>query len=137
MMKSFLIAYISAVVAFLIIDGLWLGVIAKSFYAEYLKDFLRKDFLVAPAAGFYLLYTAGLVFLAVRPGQLDISLFNVAAYGAIVGFLAYGTYDMTNYATLRDWPLIVSAVDLLWGTLLSAAVATLSRMVLLGTNSLS
>lgn len=135
MMKSFFIAYITAVVAFLIIDGLWLGVIAKSFYAEYMKDFLRKDILVAPAAGFYLLYTAGLVFLAVRPGQLDISLFNVAAYGAIVGFLAYGTYDMTNYATLRDWPLIVSAVDLLWGTLLSAAVATLSRMVLLGTNS--
>ena len=129
-MKSFAIAYIGAVVAFLVIDGIWLGVVAKSFYAEHLGDLLRKNFLPIPAAAFYLAYTAGLVFLAVRPGQADISLASVAFYGAVVGFLSYGTYDMTNLSTLRDWPWIVSVVDLLWGTTLSASVATLSALAL-------
>ena len=129
-MKSFGIAYIAAVVAFLVIDGIWLGVVAKSFYAEQLGDLLRKNFLPLPAMAFYMAYTAGLVFLAVRPGQPDISLANVAFYGAVVGFLSYGTYDMTNLSTLRDWPWIVSVVDLVWGTVLSASVATLSALAL-------
>lgn len=135
MMKSYLIAYASAVVAFLLVDGIWLGVVAKSFYAEHMGDLLRKDFLVVPAVGFYLLFTAGLVFLAVRPEQTDVSLLSVALYGAVVGFLAYGTYDMTNLATLRNWPLIVSVVDMLWGTVLSATVATVSRLVLTNTSN--
>lgn len=129
-MKSFVIAYGAAVIAFLVLDGLWLGVVAKGFYAEHLGNLLRKNFLPGPAIAFYLLYTAGLVFLAVRPGQADISLLNVALYGAVVGFLSYGTYDMTNLATLRDWPWVVSVVDLLWGTILSATVATASAYAL-------
>lgn len=129
-MKSFIIAYIAAIVAFLVIDGLWLGVVAKSFYAEKLGELLRKDILAVPAMLFYLAYTAGLVFLAVRPGQADISLVSVVFYGALVGFLAYGTYNMTNLATLRDWPLAVSVVDLIWGTVLSASVAAISALAL-------
>lgn len=129
-MKSFAIAYGAAVVAFLIIDGIWLGVVAKSFYATHMGDLLRKNFLPLPAVAFYLVYTAGLVFLAVRPGQADVSLASVALYGAVVGFMAYGTYDMTNLATLRDWPWIISVVDMIWGTVLSATVATLSAMAL-------
>lgn len=129
-MKSFAIAYGAAVVAFLIIDGIWLGVVAKSFYATHMGDLLRKNFLPLPAVAFYLVYTAGLVFLAVRPGQADVSLASVALYGAVVGFMAYGTYDMTNLATLRDWPWIISVVDMIWGTVLSATVATLSAMTL-------
>ncbi|MFK8081628.1 MAG: DUF2177 family protein [Granulosicoccus sp.] len=129
-MKSFVIAYGAAVMAFLVLDGLWLGVVAKSFYADHLGDLLRRDFLPVPAIAFYMLYTAGLVFLAVRPGQTDITLGSVAFYGAIVGFLAYGTYDMTNLATLRDWPWIVSVVDLVWGTTLSATVALVAALAL-------
>ncbi len=129
-MKSFVIAYGAAVLAFLVIDGIWLGVVAKSFYANHLGDLLRKNFLPLPAIAFYLAYTAGLVFLAVRPGQSDVSLASVALYGALVGFMAYGTYDMTNLATLRDWPWVVSVVDLIWGTVLSATVATVSAMAL-------
>jgi len=127
-MKIYLIAYAAAVVAFLIIDGLWLGLIAKNFYANQLGDLLRKNFLVVPGALFYLAYTAGLVFLAVRPMQPELSLANVALYGAIVGFLSYGTYDMTNLSTIRDWPVMVSVVDLIWGTVLSASVATVSAV---------
>ena len=129
-MKSFAIAYVAAVIAFMIIDGIWLGVVAKGFYAEHLGDLLRKNFLPLPAMAFYLLYTAGLVFLAVRPGQADVKLLSVALYGALVGFLSYGTYDMTNLSTLRDWPWIVSVVDVVWGTLLSASVATISALAL-------
>jgi len=129
-MKSFAIAYAAAVIAFLVIDGLWLGVVAKSFYADNLGSLLRDKVLVLPALAFYLVYTAGLVFLAVRPGQVDVSLASVALYGAVVGFLAYGTYDMTNLATLRDWPLIVSVVDMIWGTVLSATVACISALAL-------
>ena len=127
-MKIYLIAYVSAVLAFLVLDGLWLGLVAKNFYAEQMGELLRKDFLVAPAAGFYLAYAAGLVFLAVRPMHPELSLANVAFYGAVVGFLAYGTYDMTNLSTVRGWPPMMSVVDLLWGTVLSAGVATASAM---------
>lgn len=127
-MKIYLIAYLSAVAAFLVIDGLWLGLIAKNFYAEQMGELLREDFLVIPAAAFYLAYTAGLVFLAVRPGDPQIALSQVALYGAVVGFLAYGTYDMTNLSTVRGWSPLMSVVDLVWGTVLSASVATLSAM---------
>ncbi len=127
-MKIYLIAYLAAVVAFIIIDGLWLGIVARNLYASQMGDLLRKEFLVGPAAAFYLVYAAGLVFLAVRPMQPELSLMNVAAYGAIVGFLAYGTYDMTNLSTVRDWPVLISVVDLVWGTVLSASVATISAI---------
>ena len=122
-MKNYLIAYGAAIVAFLIIDGIWLGLVAKNFYANNLGELLRKDFLVLPGVIFYLMFTAGLVFLAVRPGQPDISLLNIALHGAVVGLLAYGTYDLTNLSTLRSWPPILSIVDMAWGTVLSASVS--------------
>lgn len=129
-MKPFAIAYGAALLAFLIIDGIWLGVVAKSFYANQLGDLLRKNVLALPALAFYMLYTAGLVFLAVRPGQEGVSLSSVAMYGAVAGFLAYGTYNITNLATLRDWPALMSYVDMTWGVMLSAMVATISASVL-------
>ena len=127
-MKTLTIAYGAALLAFLVIDGLWLGVVANSFYSDQLSGFLRDRPLALPAIVFYLFYTAGLVFLAVRPGQANVSLASVAFYGAIVGALGYGTYNMTNLATLRDWPWLVSVVDLTWGAVLSASVATVSSL---------
>lgn len=127
-MKPYLVAYLTALIVFLVIDGLWLGVFAKQFYAEQLGSLLRKDLLVVPALAFYVLYCAGLVVLAVRPEQPEVSLMSVAMYGALVGFLAYGTYDMTNLATLKDWPMLMSIVDIAWGTALTAAVSTLSAI---------
>ena len=127
-MKNYLIAYGAAIVAFLIIDGIWLGLVAKNFYANNLGDLLRKDFLVLPGVIFYLMFTLGLVFLAVRPGQPDISLVNIALHGAVVGLLAYGTYDLTNLSTLRGWPPILSIVDMAWGTVLSASVSLSSAI---------
>lgn len=122
-MKTFLIAYGAAIAAFLIIDGIWLGLVAKNFYADHLGELLRKDFLVFPGVIFYLMFTAGLVFLAVRPSQPELSLANIALHGAIVGLMAYGTYDLTNLATLKDWPVLVTVVDIAWGTTLAALVS--------------
>ena len=127
-MKPAVVAWIAAVATFLVVDGLWLGVVARDFYASRLGELMRQPVLVAPAALFYLCYTAGLVFLAVRPYSPELSLGNVALYGAVVGFLAYGTYDVTNLATLRDWPLAVSVVDLIWGTVLSSAVSVVAAI---------
>ena len=127
-MKTLTIAYLAALLAFLVIDGLWLGVVAKSFYGNQLGEFLRDRPLVLPAVAFYLVYTAGLVFLAVRPGQPDVSLASVALYGGIVGLVGYGTYNMTNLATLRDWPWLLGVVDMTWGAVLSASVATVSAL---------
>ncbi len=122
-MKNFIIAYVASLSTFLVIDAIWLGLIAKKFYAAQLGSLMREDILFVPAGIFYLLFSAGIVLLAVRPDQPQLSLLNIAFYGAVVGFIAYGTYDVTNLATIKDWPLTMSIVDLVWGTCISALVA--------------
>jgi len=122
-MKLFAIAYFSTLIAFVFIDAIWLGLVAKKFYATQLGPLMRDDILFLPAGIFYLLYSAGIVLLAVRPEQSNLSLLNVAFYGAVVGFIAYGTYDVTNLATIKNWPALMSLVDLVWGTAISSFVA--------------
>ncbi len=122
-MKNFIIAYLATLVSFLVIDAIWLGLIAKKFYANQLGPLMREDILFLPAGIFYLFYAAGIVLLAVRPDQPGHSIISVAFYGAVIGFIAYGTYDATNLATLKDWPVLMSAVDLIWGICISAVVA--------------
>lgn len=127
-MKAFLFAYGASLLTFLVVDAVWLGVIAKRFYAEQLGGLMRPDILFLPAGVFYLLYSVGIVVLAVRPEQPNLSLVNVAVYGALVGFIAYGTYNATNLATLRDWPATMSLVDMCWGVSVSAAMAVLGAV---------
>jgi len=122
-MKPFAIAYCSSLITFLVIDAIWLGLIAKNFYAAQLGPLMRDDILFIPAGVFYLLYSASIVLLAVRPAQPELTLMNVAFYGAVVGFVAYGTYDVTNFATIKNWPPLMSVVDLVWGTAISSLVA--------------
>lgn len=122
-MKQFFVAYLSSLLTFLVIDAVWLGLIAKKFYANQLGSLMREDILFLPAGVFYLLYSAGVVLLAVRPEQPNLSLLNVAFYGGVVGFIAYGTYDVTNLATVKNWPPLMSFVDLVWGTAISSLVA--------------
>jgi len=122
-MKPFVIAYFSCLITFVVIDAVWLGLVAKQFYSNQLGGLMREDILFVPAGIFYLLYTAGIVLLAVRPEQPNLSLLNVAFYGAVVGFIAYGTYDVTNLATIKNWPPLMSVVDLVWGTTISSLVA--------------
>ena len=111
---------------FFAIDLVWLGVVAKAFYRRHLGHLLAADVNWPAAIAFYLLFIAGIVLFAVRPALEANSAMRALAYGALFGFFTYATYDLTNHATMRDWPAIVTVVDLGWGTTLSAVVAYLS-----------
>ena len=116
-------AWVATTIAFLLVDGLWLGIVAKNFYREQL-GFLMKDSVNFPAAaGFYLLYSAAVVYLASMPGFRESSAMTALMSGAVFGLAAYGTYDMTNLATLKNWPIAMSIVDMVWGTVLTSFVA--------------
>jgi len=122
---QFFTAYISGLIAFLAIDYIWLKYIALSFYRDQIGQLMLDKPNLGIALLFYLFYVVGVVVLAVNPalekGQWTIALL----YGGLLGFVAYGTYDITNLATLKSWPPIVAVVDIIWGTVLTASVATI------------
>jgi uncharacterized membrane protein len=124
-MKATVVAYVATLVAFLGIDAIWLSLAGGRIYRAVLKDILLEGFSPAPAVAFYLIFAAGLVILAVRPGLEAGSVRVAAGNGALLGFLAYATYDLSNQATLRNWTATLTLTDLAWGTALSAAAATL------------
>jgi uncharacterized membrane protein len=126
-MKIYLTAYVLALLAFVAIDFIWLSSMAGVLYKPSLGDMLAPAFRPAPAVLFYLVYAAGLTFFAVRPGLARGSLATAIVHGAAFGFVAYATYDLTNQATLKNWPTILTVADLAWGSLLSAAAAGISR----------
>jgi len=111
---------------FFAIDLVWLGVVAKDFYRQHIGHLLAPQVNWPAAIAFYLLFIGGLVFFAVKPALDAGSATRALGYGALLGLLTYATYDLTNQATMRDWPFLVTAVDLAWGTVLSATVAFLS-----------
>jgi len=121
-----LLVYGITVPIFFAIDLVWLVVVARSFYRQHLGHLLAAEVRWGPAILFYLVFIAGLVFFAVRPALAAGSATRALGYGALFGLVTYATYDLTNHATLRDWPAIVTAVDLAWGSVLSASVAFLS-----------
>lgn len=114
--------YVVAVVVFLIVDVIWLGVIAKNLYRSELGHLMSDSVKLVPAILFYLLFVLGIVVFAVLPGLEDNSLVKSVIFSGLLGLIAYGTYDLTNYATLRDWPLQVVAIDLIWGMFVSILV---------------
>ena len=114
---------------FFIIDLIWLGVVAKGFYQKNLKYILSPNVNWTAAIIFYLIYIAGILIFAVLPAVAKDSLRHAAVWGALFGFFTYATYDLTNLALLKDWPIIIVIVDILWGVVLCSAVATLSFFV--------
>lgn len=111
---------------FFVIDILWLGVIAKGFYRRKLDFILNPQVNWKAAFIFYLIYIAGILFFAVRPAVLRNSWGQAAVLGALFGFFTYATYDLTNLATIKNWPLAIVVVDILWGVCLCTLVALLS-----------
>lgn len=118
-----LAAYAGAAVAFVILDAIWLGTVAKSFYFTQLAGLLRDKPDLAVAAVFYVIYIAGIVYFAIMPALSAGGLSKAIINGALLGFLAYATYDATNLATLKGYPAIVAAVDITWGTFLTGTAA--------------
>lgn len=123
MNSPFFSAWIATFVVMLVLDGLWLGVIAKRFYAQSMGTLMSKSPRWGAAALFYLGYPAGIAFFAVLPGLEAGSLLRAGWTGALFGMFCYGTYDLTNLAVVRQWPLKLSLVDLAWGTAVSGAAA--------------
>ena len=128
-MTRILATYAATLIGFLIIDFIWLGFVATKFYKEYLGDMMLEKPQLGVAFLFYALYAAGIVLFAVMPGLEERSWSKAALLGAALGLVAYGTYDLTNYATLKNWPLTVTLVDLTWGTAVTAAGATIGYFV--------
>lgn len=128
-MKTYFAAYLFTLVAFLVIDFIWLSTMASRLYRPAIGDLLAENFRFAPAVVFYLIYAAGLTFLAVRPAFQTGEWTTALLYGAVVGFMAYATYDLTNQATLKSWSTTLTVADLLWGTFVSAAAATIGYLI--------
>ena len=120
----YVIAYVSTAFVFLAADFIWLGFIARSFYRDNLEGMLLEKPLMDVAGLFYGLYVVGIVIFGVMAGLRDESWRSAAIYGALFGLFAYATYDLTNLATLKNWPMIVSVVDIAWGAFVTALAAT-------------
>ena len=120
--------YVVTLSVFFAIDMVWLGLVARTFYRKYL------GFLMAPkpnwtaAILFYLLFVVGVLVFAVVPGLQSNSLKTTLLRAALFGLIAYATYDLTNLATVKNWPVLVTVVDMIWGTVLSVAVSCVGFM---------
>jgi uncharacterized membrane protein len=125
-MAYYLKLYLATLVAFFAIDMIWLGLVARTFYRKQL------DFLLAPntnwiaAIVFYLLFILGILVFVVVPGLENDSLKTTLLRAALFGLITYATYDLTNLATVKDWPVLVTVVDLVWGVVLSVTVSLVS-----------
>lgn len=128
-MKTVIVAYLAAGIAFLIVDAIWLTAMADTLYRPLLGDKLEPHFKLAPAICFYLIYIAGIVFFAVMPALQGGGLAKAALNGAVLGLVAYATYDLTNQATLRDWPLAITLADIPWGAFVTATGASAGFLV--------
>jgi uncharacterized membrane protein len=122
------LTYVVTLVIFAAIDSVWLGSMAARIYRPLLGDILLDGFRPAPAIVFYLFYAVGLVIFAVMPGVKSGNAGTALLWGALFGLFAYGTYDLTNYATLRNWGLAITAIDMTWGTVLSGVTAYLATL---------
>lgn len=117
--------YIVALILFLVIDALWLGVIAKNMYRTYL-GYIMGDVVWWAVIAFYLLFIIGLEYFCIVPALKAGSVLQALYAGALFGLITYATYDLTNQATIKGWPVLVTFVDLLWGAFIGATVSALT-----------
>jgi uncharacterized membrane protein len=117
------IPFAASVVLLAVPDLIWLGLIMDEFYQANLRHLMAGNINFLAAIAFYLLYTAGLFLFAVLPAVRAGKMRRAATLGVLLGLLAYGTYDLTNQATLKDWPFIVTVVDMAWGAVLTGALS--------------
>lgn len=128
-MIDFIKLYSLATVIFLAIDGVWLTLIAKSFYAKHLGYLMSTTPNLLAALIFYLINIVGIVVLVLQPALAEKSMTKVIIWAALYGLCTYATYDLTNLATIKNWPVIITIVDLIWGTTLTTAVALISYLI--------
>jgi uncharacterized membrane protein len=126
---TFLLHFVVAMAVFAAIDFVWLGFVANKLYRQLLGKLLRDKFLVPAALVFYVLYILGLVVFALQPALTDGTLYSAVWRGGLFGLVCYATYDLTNLATLKRWPLKITLIDMVWGTVLSSLVVSMCCLV--------
>ena len=126
---KWILVYALSFVAFLAIDMVWLGVVAKGFYRRNLAYLMSPSVKWPVAIAFYLLFVAGVLVFAVRPGLDAGTAWHATLLGAFFGLCAYATYDLTNWSTVKDYPAAIAVVDTLWGAVLSGLTATIGFFI--------
>jgi len=121
--------YLIALPVFFAIDMVWLGLVANNFYKKHIGFLMTSEVNWVAALIFYLLFIAGLVIFVITPALEKNSLPTALLLGALFGLMTYATYDLTNLATIKHWPVLVTVVDLLWGMTLSASVSAISFLI--------
>ncbi len=121
--------YLLTILVFFLVDIVWLGVISKNLYKNYLGHLMAPKVNWTAALIFYALFIAGLVFFVINPALAKESLVYAILAGGFFGLITYGTYDLTNLATLKDWPLNITIIDLIWGTVLNALTSGITFTV--------
>ena len=125
----FIKLFFIALPVFFVIDIVWLVLVAKNFYQKQIGFLMKPDINWLAAIIFYLLFIAGLVTFVISPAVEKQSWVHALIFGALFGLITYATYDLTNLATLKDWPLMVTIVDLIWGTVLAASISVLTYLI--------
>ena len=118
-----------ALPVFFAIDMLWLGLIAKDFYAKQIGGLMKPNINWTAAIIFYLIFIAGLVVFVIMPAVVKNSWSHAVLMGALFGFVCYSTYDLTNLAVAKDWPVFVTIIDLIWGAVLAASVSVITYLI--------
>ena len=118
-----------ALPVFFVIDMIWLGLVAKNFYQGQIGGLMKTDVNWTAAIIFYVLFIAGLVVFVITPAMEKGSWVHALLFGALFGLVCYATYDLTNLAVAKDWPLLVTIVDLAWGAVLAASVSTVTYFI--------
>lgn len=126
---KYLYLYLILLVIFLIIDLIWLNFIAKGLYQKEIGSLLLKNPKLLPAILFYALFIVAIIIIAVIPGIESKSLGKTLLLGAVLGFISYGTYDFTNLATLNNWSVKVTIIDLIWGTSITTVMSYLGYII--------
>jgi len=126
--QIFIKSYAIAAGIMLVIDIIWLAIISRDFYRTHIGHLLSPKANINAATIFYIIFILGLVIFAIIPAIEKHSVLLALMYGALFGFCTYATYDLTNQATLKEWPVIVTIVDLAWGTFLSSVVAAFTYL---------
>ena len=125
----FLKLFAIALPVFFAIDMVWLGFVAKNFYAKQIGGLMKPDINWTAAIIFYLIFIAGLVVFVITPAVVKNSWTQAVLMGALFGFVCYATYDLTNLAVAKDWPVFVTIIDLIWGAVLAASVSVITFLI--------
>jgi uncharacterized membrane protein len=125
----FIKLFLIALPVFFAIDMIWLVLVAKNFYQKQIGFLMKPDVNWFAAIIFYLLFIVGLVTFVIAPAVDKHSWVHALLFGALFGLITYSTYDLTNLATIKDWPLLVTVVDLIWGTVLAASISVITYII--------